>query len=199
MRPGDRTTRRRHLMVGALIAAGIALVASAAVISNFGGPSSELTTGRSATSAGVTPSSSGPLPSSSPTTTNLSKVVVNVSLTDSGEPMGRGKGGYSASAMHVRTDQATVPHGTVTFRVTNSGVIEHEMLILPLGDSQSIGTRPFGGDAKVDEAGKLHEASHSEPKVVRSVTLTLAAGRYELVCNHPGHYVSGMYTLLTVT
>ena len=185
-------------MVGALITAGIALVVSAAVISTLGGPS-DPTSGRATTSAGVTPSSSGPLPSSSPTTMNLSKVVVNVSLTDSGEPMGRGKGGYSTSAMHVRTDQATVPHGTVTFRVTNSGVIEHEMLILPLVDSQSIGTRPFGADARIDETGKLHEASHSEPKVVRSVTLALAPGRYELVCNHPGHYVSGMYALLTVT
>jgi len=112
--------------------------------------------------------------------------------------MGRGKGGYSTTAMHVVTDQATVPHGPVTFRVTNAGVIEHEMLILPLGDSQAIGTRPFGSDARIDESGKLREASHSEPKVVRSVTVTLAPGRYELVCNHPGHYVSGMYAQLTV-
>jgi len=118
-------------MVGALLAVGIALVASAAVVITLGGPSPDPTSGRSATSAPVTPPSSRLLPSSSPTA-NLAKVVVNVSLMDSGEPMGRGKGGYSASAMQVRTNQATVPHGTVTFRVTNSGVIEHEMLILPL-------------------------------------------------------------------
>ena len=31
------------------------------------------------------------------------------------------------------------------------------------------------------------------------VTLDLAPGRYELVCNLPGHYAAGMYTLLTVT
>jgi uncharacterized cupredoxin-like copper-binding protein len=31
------------------------------------------------------------------------------------------------------------------------------------------------------------------------VTVTLAPGRYELVCNLPGHYVSGMYGELTVT
>ena len=30
------------------------------------------------------------------------------------------------------------------------------------------------------------------------VTLTLAPGRYELVCNFPGHYAAGMYTQLTV-
>jgi uncharacterized cupredoxin-like copper-binding protein len=113
--------------------------------------------------------------------------------------MGRGQGGYSDSAMHVRTDKLTVPHGAVTFRVTNAGVIEHEMLILPLGDSQTIGSRPFGADARIDEAGKLSDASHSEPKVVRTLTVTLKPGQYELVCNHPGHYASGMYTQLTVT
>jgi len=124
---------------------------------------------------------------------------VNVSLTDSGGPKGQGNGAYSASAMQVRTDQGTVPRGPVTFKVTNGGVVEHEMLILPLADSQMIGARPFGPGAKIDEAGKLTNAAHSEPKVVRTVTLTLAPGRYELVCNHPGHYVSGMYALLTVT
>lgn len=124
---------------------------------------------------------------------------MNVSLTDSGGPKGQGNGEYSASAMQVRTDQATVPHGPVTFKVTNAGVVEHEMLILPLTDSQAIGARPFGPGAKVDEAGKLAKPAHSEPKVVKSVTVTLAPGRYELVCNHPGHYISGMYALLTVT
>jgi uncharacterized cupredoxin-like copper-binding protein len=29
-------------------------------------------------------------------------------------------------------------------------------------------------------------------------TVTLAPGRYELVCNIPGHYAAGMYTQLTV-
>lgn len=31
------------------------------------------------------------------------------------------------------------------------------------------------------------------------VTLTLPPGRYELVCNLPGHYAAGMYTQLVVT
>jgi len=31
------------------------------------------------------------------------------------------------------------------------------------------------------------------------VTVTLVPGRYELVCNLMGHYVSGMYRQLTVT
>lgn len=31
------------------------------------------------------------------------------------------------------------------------------------------------------------------------VTLDLQPGRYELLCNLPGHYRAGMYTELTVT
>jgi uncharacterized cupredoxin-like copper-binding protein len=31
------------------------------------------------------------------------------------------------------------------------------------------------------------------------VTITLAPGRYELICNLPGHYAAGDYTELTVT
>jgi len=31
------------------------------------------------------------------------------------------------------------------------------------------------------------------------VTVTLAPGQYELVCNLAGHYTAGMYTQLTVT
>ncbi|MHB1235041.1 MAG: plastocyanin/azurin family copper-binding protein [Microbacteriaceae bacterium] len=31
------------------------------------------------------------------------------------------------------------------------------------------------------------------------VTLKLAPGRYEIVCNLPGHYSAGMYSELTVS
>lgn len=74
--------------------------------------------------------------------------------------------------------------------------------------SQAVGTRPFGGDAKVDEAGSLGEASSSGgegagdgivPGASGRLTVTLPPGQYELVCNLMGHYVSGMYRGLTVT
>lgn len=33
------------------------------------------------------------------------------------------------------------------------------MVVLPLADSQTVGTRPIAGDAKIDEAGSLGEGS----------------------------------------
>jgi uncharacterized cupredoxin-like copper-binding protein len=122
--------------------------------------------------------------------------------------MGEGNGPMHPGAMGLKADHATVPHGTVTFRVTNDGAVNHEMVILPLAASQVVGTRPFDGQAKVDEAGSLGEASRSggegpgegiTPGASGRLTVTLAPGQYELVCNLMGHYVSGMYSRLTVT
>jgi uncharacterized cupredoxin-like copper-binding protein len=204
--------RRRPLMIGALIAAGITLVAVATVaVTTFGAPSPDLASGQSTHSVEAphsadpthndeaTHSSTGTPTSSSPATPAPSKSVVNVSLTDLGGPKGQGNGGYSPDAMGLTTDHATVPHGRVTFHVKNAGEVEHEMIILPLDSAQPIGARPFGGDAKIDESARLHEESHAEAHTSVSVTVTLAPGRYELVCNHAGHYVSGMYSQLTVT
>ncbi|MCB5283598.1 MULTISPECIES: hypothetical protein [unclassified Arthrobacter] len=74
-------------------------------------------------------------------------------------------------------------------------------MILPLPENQIAGTRPVGGDGKIDEAGSLGEASSTCPEgagqgiLPRSagwVSVDLPPGRYELVCNFPGHYAAGM-------
>jgi len=187
---------RRPLLVGALVAAVIALVASAAVAVGAG-------------SGGANPGSTGFLSGPSRAAPNLPGTVVNVSLTNmGGQMMGQGNGMMSGGGMRLNTDHATVPHGTVSFLATNGGSINHEMLILPLPASQAVGTRQVGADAKIDEAGSLGEASNSNAKgagqgVVPGasswMTVALAPGRYELVCDLPGHYTAGMYTQLTVT
>ena len=122
--------------------------------------------------------------------------------------MGEGTGMMHSGAMGLSADPATVPHGTVTFRVTNAGTVNHELVILPLAASQVVGVRPLDPDATIDETGSLGEASNSGgegpgdgilPGASSRVTVTLAPGQYELVCNLMGHYVSGMYSKLTVT
>jgi uncharacterized cupredoxin-like copper-binding protein len=121
---------------------------------------------------------------------------------------GQGSAMMGGGAMGLSTDHATAPHGTVSFLVTNDGSINHEMVVLPLAGSQTAGARPVGGDAKVDEAGSLGEASKTggadagdgiAPGASGWVTVTLAPGRYELVCNLARHYGAGMYTQLAVT
>ncbi|MBT1003887.1 hypothetical protein KIH31_14915 [Paenarthrobacter sp. DKR-5] len=136
----------------------------------------------------------------------LAGTVVNVTATDMGGPMmggGRGMGGMRLSA-----DRAVVQHGEVSFLVTNAGRLAHEMVILPLPGSQTAGSRVTGGDGKIDETGSLGEASATcasgagqgiLPGAAGWVTVTLSPGRYELVCNLPGHYAAGMYAQITVT
>lgn len=136
----------------------------------------------------------------------LAGTVVNVAATDMGGPMMGGPG--RPGAMRLAADKATVPQGTVGFVLANAGHYAHELVILPLPGNQIAGTRPVGGDGKIDEAGSLGEASSTcaegsgqgiLPRSAGWVTVDLPPGRYELVCNFPGHYVAGMYTQLTVT
>jgi uncharacterized cupredoxin-like copper-binding protein len=201
------STARRPLLVGALTAAIVALVASAAVaVGAIGGSSSALLGVRGGASQG----GHGFLSGSPRAAPKLPGPVVNVSLTNMGGSMmgGQGNAMMGGGAMGLSADQATVPHGTVSFLVTNDGSIDHEMVILPLADSQTVGTRSVGGDAKIDEAGSLGEASKTDgagagdgiaPGASGWVTVTLAPGHYELVCNLARHYGAGMYTKLNVT
>jgi uncharacterized cupredoxin-like copper-binding protein len=203
---------RRPVMVGALAAAVIALVASAAVAVGVIGPSS----GPSSLRGGVGHSGFGFLSGSSRAAPRLPGTVVNVALTNMGGPMmaqsngmmGQGSGMMNGGGMRLSADHATAPHGTVSFLVTNSGSINHEMVVLPLLNSRAVGARPIGGGARIDEAGSLGEASKTGgagagegivPGASGWVTVTLAPGQYELVCNLAGHYTAGMYTQLTVT
>lgn len=146
---------------------------------------------------------------SSCTTPNLPGTIVNVALTNMAGPMmGQGGGRPFGGAMRLSTDHVTVAHGTVSFLATNGGSISHELVILPLPSSQTVGTRPIEGDGRIDEAGRLGEASNTcgkgagqgiVPGSSSWVTVTLAPGRYEVVCNLPGHYAAGMYSQLTVS
>jgi len=139
---------------------------------------------------------------------SLPGTVVNVSLTNMGGPMMGQRNAMHGGVMRVSTDRAAVPAGTVSFFATNYGGIDHELVIVSLEDSQNVGTHSIGRDGKIDEAGSLGEASNSDgegagkgirPGTSGWVTLNLAPGRYELLCNLHGHYAAGMYALLTVS
>ena len=193
------STPSRPLLVGALIAAVVALVASAAVaVGAIGDPSS----GPLGVRGGAGPSGHGFLSGSPRAAPKLPGTVVNVSLTNMGGSM------MGGGPMGLTADHATVPHGTVSFLVTNDGSIDHEMVVLPLAASQTVGARSVGGEGKVDEAGSLGEASKTAgagagdgiaPGGSGWVTVTLAPGHYELVCNLANHYRAGMNTQLDVT
>lgn len=109
--------------------------------------------------------------------------------------------------MGLRVSGSTAAAGAVSIVVDNAGFRTHELVVLPLLQG-NIGERSVGSDGKVSEAGSLGEASRSCGSGAGDgitagstgwVTLHLPAGRYELVCNEPWHYYSGMYGEFDVT
>jgi uncharacterized cupredoxin-like copper-binding protein len=154
------------------------------------------------------------------TAPSLPGSVVDAALIDVGGMGGRGgmggmmggrQGGWRswhAGMMRLASTPQSVPHGTVSLRVTNRGVITHELVVLPLTNGQSVGSRTIGADGRVAETGSLGEVSTPcaagageglTPGSTGWTTLTLPAGRYELICNLARHYGTGMYSELDVT
>ncbi len=171
----------------------------------------------------------GPFPASPSTCSAppLPGAVVDVTATDMGAMMGgpNGSGGpammgpdgmggpggnhpWPMGMMRLLVNPAAVPAGPVSLRVTNTGWRVHEVVVLPLAPGQAPGQRRIGSDGKIDEADSLAEASNNcaagsgegiAPAGTGWTSLTLAPGRYELVCNIAGHYAAGMYAELDVT
>lgn len=140
----------------------------------------------------------------------LSGSVINVTLTNMGGPMmggGMMDGGVRGGMMRLSADRSSIPAGPVSFIATNIGSINHELVVLPLPADQIVGTRVAGSDGKIDESASAGEASNTcasgagqgiAPGASSWVTIILAPGRYELVCNLPGHYAAGMSSQITV-
>ena len=134
----------------------------------------------------------------------LAGSVVDVALTNMGGMMGNSMGG----TMRVLVRNDHVSRGTVSLRVANTGTLVHELVVLPLATEHRVGDRTVGSDNRIDETGAVAEASKTcgdgsgdgiDPGALAWTTVTLTPGRYELVCNLPGHYASGMYAELDVS
>jgi uncharacterized cupredoxin-like copper-binding protein len=125
-----------------------------------------------------------------------------------GGPMMGGSGRAPWTAMmQVRVTPSTAPAGVVSLRVSNTGQMTHELVVLPLPDGQAVGDRAVKSDGRVEEADSLGEVSRTcgagsgdglAPGETGWTTLRAPVGRYELVCNLPGHYAAGMSALLTL-
>jgi uncharacterized cupredoxin-like copper-binding protein len=122
--------------------------------------------------------------------------------------MGGRNGWYAMGMMRLVAHPKTVPAGKVTLRVFNTGSLSHEVIVLPLPRGRFAGERAIGPNGRVSERGSLAEASRTcgagegdgiAPRTTGWTTLRLQPGRYELVCNNPGHYGAGMYAELDVT
>jgi len=97
----------------------------------------------------------------------------------------------------VKVDKSDAPAGSVVFKTTNGGTIDHELRVIKT--DLAADKLPLAGatvdETKVQVAGTLEQLKASSSK---DLTLTLQAGHYVLICNVAGHYQLGMHTDLTV-
>jgi len=96
----------------------------------------------------------------------------------------------------VATSVKSVPAGRVTFVVKNAGKMKHELLVIRSDKNPRL--LPMEGQ-KASDAGAKGETGELSPGLTKRLTLTLAPGKYILICNLPGHYKAGQYLAFTVT
>jgi iron uptake system component EfeO len=92
-------------------------------------------------------------------------------------------GSINVSAHEFRFDPSTLSAsaGTVQFRVTDAGSIEHEFEVITA------------------DGGVAGEIEGLVPGVTRTLSVNLAPGSYRYACRLPGHEQAGMHGTLTVT
>ncbi len=94
-------------------------------------------------------------------------------------------------------DQSSVGAGEVTFDVANNGAAPHELVVIRSDEDPGALPQAAGlaDESGLDVIGRteLIQGAASE-----SITFTLSAGSYLLICNLPAHYPLGMSAAFTV-
>jgi uncharacterized cupredoxin-like copper-binding protein len=91
--------------------------------------------------------------------------------------------------------------GKTTFKISNAGTIPHELLIFKSDLAPSAYPTDPAGDIIEDGAGValLSDGDNIDPGGAQDRTVDLTPGTYLFVCNIPGHFKDGMFTVVTVT
>lgn len=110
--------------------------------------------------------------------------------------------GVTLDEFQLQSDTTSVPAGTVTFRIKNTGKEKHEFVILRTDLAVSgISVDPNTNKVTEEGTGVQHvdELDGIDPDHHFDLAVDLKPGRYLLVCNYPGHVHQGMVAFLTAT
>jgi len=99
----------------------------------------------------------------------------------------------------IEMNQTTAKSGKVSFKITNSGLVVHEFVVVKT--DLPIDKLPTAADGDIDEDKLEIPGEQGDLEVGKSadLTLDLTAGRYLMICNLPNHYKLGMHTEFMVT
>jgi len=101
----------------------------------------------------------------------------------------------------VTPDESSAAAGEVTFDITNDAEQTHEFVVFQtdLAPDQL----PLNEDGSFDEEGEgvthIDEIEDIEGGSTESLTVSLDAGNYVLICNLPAHYRQGMHASFSVS
>lgn len=97
----------------------------------------------------------------------------------------------------VTPSVATTPAGAITFSVTNDGAALHNFRVIrtPLAADDLPTDSGEADESQLDVVGSLPELDSGENQ---ELVLDLDPASYVLICNVPGHYLSGMTVAFTV-
>ena len=98
------------------------------------------------------------------------------------------------------TVSGTIKSGKTALRITNVGVAPHELLVFKSDRDPSAYPTDAAGDIKEEGAGVtlVSDGDNIDPGGSQARTVTLAPGKYLFVCNIPGHFKQGMFSVVTV-
>jgi uncharacterized cupredoxin-like copper-binding protein len=110
----------------------------------------------------------------------------------------------TATLRDFRVDvPTTLQAGMYTFSIANAGAMQHELLVFHPDSSIDPTKLPLGSDGNVVEdapgINKVSDGDNIDPGKSQTREVDLSApGTYVFVCNLPGHYKLGMWTVVTV-
>ena len=166
----------------ATASAAAAAASSVAATPAPGTPAADTATPAPATPAPATavPATPAPVPATPAPATSR---TVNVTLTDTS----------------IVLSQSSAPAGPVTFVIKNVGYVTHELVVLQTSIPQDQLPVDPTNSKLVQQPGVVGQASNIAVGATATLTLTLAAGPYDLICNLANHYHDGMHVGFTVT
>jgi len=96
---------------------------------------------------------------------------------------------------------SAIPAGTATFTISNNGTIPHELLVFKSDLAPSAYPVDKSGDIVEDGPGisLLSDGDNIDPGGSQTRAVDLVPGTYLFVCNIPGHFKAGMFTVVTVS
>lgn len=131
------------------------------------------------------------------------KGPMSMDMLDSVMPMGMAMTGANMdmATMGITVDVPAFPAGEVTFQIINDSQEFYHSMDITLVEAPDVELPYLVDMMMVDEdaAGRIAEASELRPHASGAVTVNMAPGTYILYCNIAGHYMMGMWTLVTVT